>query len=90
MLYDMGDNKFCLGSVEAPYVELISSDVMGEILMSGVAESLRLAPIAPIYPTVVPTPSRTIPVLATWVDTGLRMTSAIKAETVVSPLVQPP
>ncbi|CAJ1765314.1 hypothetical protein IIDPJIOB_00029 [Aeromonas veronii] len=40
MLYDMGDNKFCLGSVEAPYVELISSDVMGEILMSGVAESL--------------------------------------------------
>ncbi len=40
MLYDMGDNKFCLGSVDTPYVELISSDVMAGILLSGVAESL--------------------------------------------------
>lgn len=40
MLYDMGDNKFCLGSVETHYLDLISSDVMSEILLNGVAESL--------------------------------------------------
>lgn len=40
MLYDMGDNKFCLGDVDTPYINLISSNPMSEILMNGVAESL--------------------------------------------------
>jgi radical SAM protein with 4Fe4S-binding SPASM domain len=40
MLAEMGDTRFCLGSVETPYRELMQSEAMQVLLAAGVAESL--------------------------------------------------
>lgn len=40
MLAEMGDTRFCLGTVETPYTELMQSEAMAGLLSAGVAESL--------------------------------------------------
>jgi His-Xaa-Ser system radical SAM maturase HxsB len=40
MLAEMGDKRFCLGTVEAPYKALMQSEAMQVLLAAGIAESL--------------------------------------------------